>query len=71
MNIHPDLILLSAALLVVAFPIVQAADPAWIVPASLGVELSVVAISHDGSTIVAGGDQLIVIASSGEKLWSG
>ncbi|MGA2121400.1 MAG: hypothetical protein ABSG49_05080 [Methanoregula sp.] len=52
-------------------PAGQAVNPLWIVPASPGVELSTVAISHDGSTIVAGGDQLIVLTPEGKKLWSG
>jgi WD40 repeat protein len=33
-------------------------------------ELSTVALSHDGSTIIAGGDQLIVLQPDGTKLWS-
>jgi WD40 repeat protein len=52
-------------------PAGQAVNPLWIVPASPGVELSTVAISHDGSTIVAGGDQLIAFSPDGKKLWSG
>jgi WD40 repeat protein len=62
------LILLLACVLVTA---VQAVTPLWIVPASPGEELSAVAISRDGSTIVAGGDQLIVLTPEGKKLWSG
>lgn len=50
---------------------VQAVDPLWIVPASPGLELSSVVISHDGSTIIAGGDQLIALTADGTKLWSG
>jgi hypothetical protein len=52
-------------------PAGQATDPLWTVRASPGVELSTVVISHDGSTIVAGGDQLIVLSPNGTKLWSG
>jgi WD40 repeat protein len=54
----------------ILMPAGQAADPLWIVPASPGEELSTVAISHDGSTIVAGGDQLIALSHDGKKLWS-
>ena len=55
----------------ILIPAGQAVDPRWIVPSSPGVELSMVAISHDGSTIVAGGGQLIAISWDGRKLWSG
>ena len=59
------------ALFLVLVPAVQALGPLWIVPSSPGEELSAVAISRDGSTIVAGGDQLIVLTPEGKKLWSG
>jgi WD40 repeat protein len=52
-------------------PAGQAIAPLWIVPSSPGVELSAVALSRDGSTIIAGGDQLIVLTPDGKKLWSG
>ncbi|MFA4876856.1 MAG: PQQ-binding-like beta-propeller repeat protein [Methanoregula sp.] len=52
-------------------PACQAVDPTWIVPSAPGIELSGVAISHDGSIIVAGGDQLIVLSPEGKKFWSG
>jgi len=55
----------------IIIPAVMAADPIFIVPASPGIELSTVVISHDGSTIVAGGDQLIALSRDGTKLWSG
>lgn len=48
-----------------------AAAPSWTVAASSGDELSAVVISEDGSTIVAGGDQLVALSPSGSKLWSG
>ena len=52
-------------------PAVQAVDPLWTVPASSGVELSTVAISDDGSTIIAGGGQLMALGPDGTKLWTG
>jgi WD40 repeat protein len=58
-------------LVCILIPAGQAIDPLWTVPASSGVELSAVAISHDGSTIVAGGDQLMVLTPDGKKLWYG
>jgi WD40 repeat protein len=55
----------------ILIPAGQAVDPLWTVTASPGIDLSTVVISHDGSTIVAGGDQLIVLSCDGTKLWSG
>jgi WD40 repeat protein len=55
----------------ISIPVAQAVEPLWIVNASPGLDLTVVAISADGSTIVAGGDQLIAISRDGKKLWSG
>jgi WD40 repeat protein len=52
-------------------PVAQAIEPLWIVNASPGLDLTVVALSADGSTIVAGGDQLMGISQDGKKLWSG
>lgn len=52
-------------------PAGQALDPLWTVPAPPGVELSAVALSYDGSTIVAGGNQLMVLSPDGKKLWYG
>ena len=60
-------ILLSALLL----PVALAVEPSWTVAATTPGELSCVAISGDGSTIVAGGDQLIALAPDGRKLWTG
>lgn len=48
-----------------------AVEPLWIVNASPGLDLTSVAISADGSTIIAGGDQLIAVSRDGGKLWSG
>jgi WD40 repeat protein len=55
----------------IIIPVAQAVEPLWIVNASPGLDLTVVAISADASTIVAGGDQLIGISRDGKKLWSG
>jgi len=58
-------------LLCILVPAVQAIDPLWTVPASPGVELSTVALSDDGSTIIAGGSQLMALNPDGTKLWTG
>jgi WD40 repeat protein len=55
----------------IIIPAGQSVSPLWTVPAPPGVDLSTVVISHDGSTIVAGGDQLIALTPNGTKLWSG
>jgi WD40 repeat protein len=55
----------------ITITVVQAVEPLWIVNTSPGLELKSVAISADGSMIVAGGDQLIGISRDGQKLWSG
>jgi WD40 repeat protein len=52
-------------------PVAQAVEPLWIVNATPGLDITGVSISADGSTIVAGGDQLIAISRDGKKLWSG
>ena len=67
----PARILKILVLLCILVPAVHAAGPAWTVPASPGVELSSVAISHDGSLIIAGGDKLIALTPNGTQLWSG
>jgi WD40 repeat protein len=58
-------------LICILIPAVHAVEPLWIVPATPGQDLSAVAISQDGSTIVAGGDQLIVLSPDGKKIWTG
>jgi WD40 repeat protein len=58
-------------LLALVAPAACAVTPLWIVPGTMGGELSGVVISADGSTIVAGGDQLIALSRYGEKLWTG
>jgi|UPI00064F102F WD40 repeat protein len=59
------------ALLCLLVPAALAVSPLWIVNATPGESLSAVAMAHDGSVIVAGGDQLIAISPTGEKLWAG
>ena len=58
-------------LVCITIPVAQAVEPLWIVNASPGLDLTGVTISADGSTIIAGGDQLIAISRDGKKLWSG
>jgi WD40 repeat protein len=58
-------------LLCIMIPAVQASVPLWTVQASPGIDLSTVVMSHDASTIVAGGDQLILLSPDGKKIWSG
>lgn len=60
-------ILLLSGILV---PAGLAAVPLWTVASSPGMELSMVEVSHDGSTIIAGGDKLIALEPDGTKLWS-
>jgi WD40 repeat protein len=48
-----------------------AMDPLWTQAAATSGELSCVVISEDGSTIVAGGDQLIALSRDGRNLWTG
>ena len=50
---------------------VQAVESLWIVNTTPGLVMTSVAISEDGSMIVAGGDQLIGISREGKKLWAG
>lgn len=71
--IFRELVIFFATVMVLCavVPFVQAAGPQWTVTASQGVDLSSVAISADGSTIVAGGDQLIVLSPDGDRLWTG
>ena len=49
----------------------SATDPLWIVSGPESGDLTTVVISQDGSTIVAGGDQLITLSRDGRKLWTG
>ena len=52
-------------------PAAAAVDPLWKEAATTSGELSCLVISADGSTIVAGGDQLIALSRDGRKLWTG
>ncbi|OPX64437.1 WD40 repeat domain-containing protein [Methanoregula sp. PtaB.Bin085] len=52
-------------------PVSCAVNPLWIVSGPESGELTTVAVSQDGSTVVAGGDQLITLSRDGKKLWTG
>lgn len=72
MNCHCLAILCGAILLAgLSVPAVSAVDPLWTHAAAPSGELSCVVISADGSTIVAGGDQLIALTRNGINLWNG
>jgi WD40 repeat protein len=72
MNCHGLLILCSLVFLAcLLMPAAGATDPLWTERATTSGELSGVVISEDGSTIVAGGDQLIALSRNGKKLWTG
>jgi WD40 repeat protein len=58
-------------LLCLLVPAALAVAPLWIVNATTDETLSAVAVAHDGSIVVAGGDQLIAISPTGQKLWAG
>jgi WD40 repeat protein len=66
-----SLILCSLVLSGILIPAVSSVDPLWIQPAPPGNEFSMVAVSEDGSTIVAGGDQMTVLSRDGERRWTG
>jgi WD40 repeat protein len=61
-------IFITAAVLVPGIP---AMAPLWISDGTTTGELTFVVISEDGSTIVAGGDQLIALTRDGKRIWSG
>lgn len=72
MNGHSIPILCSLVILTILLvPVASAMDPLWTHAALASGELSCVVISEDGSTIVAGGDQLIALSRDGRKLWTG
>jgi len=48
-----------------------AITPDWVVAGPTSGELSGVVISADGSTIIAGGDQIISLTTDGRKRWTG
>ena len=70
---YPHLAIAIGVVLLIAIfiPGVTAVEPLWTVTAPPGHQLSTVVVSADGSTIVAGGDQLIALSRDGRKLWSG
>jgi WD40 repeat protein len=55
----------------ITISVAQAVEPLWIVNTSPDLDLTGVAISADGSMIVAGGDRLTAVSRDGKKLWSG
>ena len=61
----------TLALLCMLVPAALAVTPLWIVNATPDETLSTVTVAHDGSLVVAGGDQLIAISPSGDKRWAG
>jgi len=72
MNGQCFVILCSVVILTtLLIPVASAVDPLWTQAAATSGELSCVVISNDGSTIVAGGDQLIALSHDGQKLWTG
>ncbi|MDD1683528.1 MAG: hypothetical protein LUO98_06815 [Methanoregula sp.] len=72
MNGHSLLIPCGLVILTILLvPVASAIDPLWTHAAATSGELSCVVISEDGSTIVAGGDQLIALSRDGRKLWTG
>jgi WD40 repeat protein len=72
MNCHILMIVCGVIFLAcLTVPAAQAADPLWTEGALPGNEITGVVISEDGSTVVAGGDQLIVLSREGKKQWTG
>jgi hypothetical protein len=72
MNCHNRFILFGMIILsCLLVPGASAVDPLWTVAATTSGELSTVVISADGSTVIAGGDQLIALSRDGRKLWTG
>jgi WD40 repeat protein len=70
---YPCLVILCGLVIATCLlaPAASAVDPLWTEAATTHGELSGIVISADGSTIVAGGDQLIALAPDGRKLWTG
>ncbi len=72
MKYHRNLVLFAIFILAgLLVPAVSAVDPLWTAEASTSGELSGIVISADGSTVVAGGDQLVALSRDGRKLWTG
>jgi len=72
MHCHNRLLFIGMILLAcLPVPVASAVDPLWTVAATTSGELSAVVVSADGSTIIAGGDQLIALSRDGTKLWTG
>lgn len=69
--IYRAILVLVIIITVLPAGVSSAVDPLWTVAATTSGELSTVVISADGSTIVAGGDQLITLSRDGRKLWTG
>jgi WD40 repeat protein len=69
----PSLVILCGVILLTGLlvPAASAVDPLWTHTAATSGELSCIKVSSDGSTIVAGGDQLIALSREGRKLWTG
>jgi WD40 repeat protein len=70
MRFQPVLFLFGILLSVIVVLPAMAVQPSWTIAAAPGQEFSSVVISADGSTIVAGGDQLAVVSANGTKLWA-
>jgi len=70
---YPGLVILCGLVIVTGLlaPAAGAVDPLWTEAATTHGELSAIVISADGSTIVAGGDQLIALSPDGRKRWTG
>jgi WD40 repeat protein len=72
MNGHSIAMLCGIVILAgLLLPAAVAVEPLWTERPTTSGELSGVVISADGSTIVAGGDQLIALSGDGKRLWTG
>jgi WD40 repeat protein len=69
---YPTIVILCGLVILTGLlvPMAGAVDPLWTQAATTSGELSGVVIAADGSTIVAGGDQLIALSRDGRKLWT-
>lgn len=66
-------LMIIACVVLIGFlvPLAGAVEPLWKFPADPGNDFSMVVVSEDGSTVVAGGDQLTAVTGSGKKKWTG